>query len=239
MKIKGSSFKAALGSLALPMMFFALSGQAIAQEAPGHIQIDSSADLQVDQSGNPEPSDSFDLEAIFTNNDQSAEGSCDGDDPITQGLTITLGTGSCSSSSGVVTVVIPPFSSTDDARAGAAGKKHGGHKKHKNHFKLKMPVTATNPSDGQTENATLNAEITVLPTPAGTCGQWSIDAEVSNVDLSALTANPVVVSIGQGDDSGCNDQIQAQFDNNDDQGDNGDGQGDNGDGGGDGNSQGD
>jgi hypothetical protein len=236
MKIRGNSFKAVLGSLAVPMMFFALSGQAGAQEAPGHIQIDSSAELQIDQSGNTEPSDSFELQATFTNNDLNAESSCDGDDPVAQGLTITLGTGSCGSSTGVVTVVIPPFSSTDDARFGAASKKHGGHKKHKNHFKLKMPVTASNPSSGQTENASLDASITVLPTPAGTCGQWSIDAEVSNVDLSALTANPVVVSIGQGDDSGCNDQIQAQFDNNDDQGDND--QGDNGDGG-DGNSQGD
>ena len=81
----------------------------------------------------------------------------------------------------------------------------------------------------------LDATITVLPTPAGTCGQWKLDAEVSNVDLSALTANPVVLSIAQGDDSGCNDQIQAQFDNNNDQGDD-NGQGD--DGGGDGNSQG-
>ena len=246
MKIRGISFKAALGSLAISMAFFALSGQARAQEAPGHIQIDSAADLQIDQSGNPEPSDAFDLEATFTNNDQSAEGSCDGDDPVAQGLTITLGTGSCGSSTGVVSVVIPPFSSTEDA--GVASKKHGGHKKHKNHFKLKMPVTVTNPSDGQTANATLDASITVLPTPAGTCGQWTVDAEVSNVDLSALTANPVVVSISQGDDSGCNDQIQAQFGNgddqgdNNDQGDNGDGGGDNGqggNGGGDGNSQGD
>jgi hypothetical protein len=238
MRCTCNSFKAVLGLLAVPMMFFALSGQAKAQEAPGHIKIDSSADLQIDQSGNPEPSDRFDLEATFTNIDQNAEGSCDGDDPVAQGLTITLGTGSCGSSTGVVTVVIPPFSSTDDARVSAASKKHGGgHKKHKSHFKLKMPVTASNPSDGETENASLNVEITVLPTPAGTCGQWSLDAEVSNVDLSAITANPVVVSISQGDDSGCNDQIQAQFDNNDDQGDNND-QGDNG-GGGDGNNQGD
>lgn len=236
MKFKGISFEAIVGSLAVSMMFFALSGQAKAQEAPGDIQIDSSADLQIDQSGNAEPSDSFELQTTFTNIDQSAEGSCDGDDPVTQGLTLTLGTGSCGGSTGVVSVVIPPFSSSDDARNAAASRKHGGHKKHKSHFKLKMPVTASNPSSGQTENASLDAEITVLPTPAGTCGRWSIDAEVSKVDLSALTANPVVASIGQGDDSGCNDQIQAQFDNNDDQGDND--QGDNGDGG-DGNSQGD
>ena len=243
MKFTCRSFRALVGSLAVSIMFFALSGQARAQEVPGDIQIDSAADLQIDQSGNTEPSDSFELQATFTNNDMSAEGSCDGDDPVMQGLTVTLGTGSCGSSTGVVTIVIPAFSSTDDT--GVASKQHRGkHKKHKNHFKLQMPVTATNPSDGETENATLDASITVLPTPAGTCGQWSVDAEVSNVDLSALTANPVVVSISQGDDSGCNDQIQAQFDNNDDQGDNGDGQGDNGqgdngDGGGDGNSQGD
>ena len=230
MKIKCNWFKAILGALAVPMMFFALADRANA-EAPGDIQIDGAADLQIDQSGNTEPSDSFELKATFTNNDQNAaEASCDGDDPVTQGLTITLGTGTCGSSTGVVSVVIPAFSTSDNARLSVASKKHGRPKKHKTHFKLKMPVTATDPSNGETENASLDAEITVLPTPPGTCGQWSLDAEVSNVDLSALTANPVVVSIGQGDDSGCNDQIQAQFDNDDDQGDEND-QGDNGDGG--------
>jgi hypothetical protein len=91
----------------------------------------------------------------------------------------------------------------------------------------KTSVTASDPSSGETESATLDAKITVLPTPAGTCGQWTLEAEVSDVDLSALTTSPVVVSIGQGDDTGCNDQIQAQFDNNDDQGDDDNDQGDN------------
>lgn len=238
MNIKWNSFKTGLGALAISVAFFGLANRASAVEAPGDLLIDSAADLQIDQSGNTEPSDSFDLEATFTNNDQQAEGSCDGDDPVAQGLTITLGTGSCASPTNVVSVVVPPFSSSEgDVRLGKGSKKGGGHKKHRTRFKLKMPVKATDPSTGQTESASLDAEITVLPTPAGTCGQWNFDVEVSNVDLSAVTANPVVVTIGQGDDSGCNDQIAAQFDNNDDQGDNGDG-GDGGNGGGgDGNSQ--
>jgi hypothetical protein len=228
MKIKCISFRAILGTIAVPMMFFALANRASAQETD--ILIDSAAELQIDQSGNPEPSDSFQLKATFTNDDINGDGSCDGDDPVTQGLTITLGTGTCGSSTGVVQVVIPAFSNTDNSDAVTSSKKHGGggHKKHKTHFKLKKKsVTASDPSNGETENASLNAEIEVLPTPAGTCGQWTINAEVSAVDLSALTTSPVVVSIGQGDDTGCNDQIQAQFDNNDDQGDND--QGDNGD----------
>jgi hypothetical protein len=236
MNIRWNSFKAVLGALAVSIAFFGLANRANAVEPPGDLLIDSSADLQIDHSGTTEPSDSFDLQATFTNNDQN-EGACDGDDPVAQGLTITLGTGACGSSTDVVSVVVPPFSSSEgDARLGAGSKKHGGHKKRKTHFKLKIPVKATDPSTGGTENASLDASITVLPIPAGTCGQWTFDVEVSNVDLSALTANPVAVTIGQGDDSGCNDQIQAQFDNNDDQGDND--QGDNGDGG-DGNSQGD
>ena len=225
MKIKRNSFKAILGAMAVPVMFFALANRAPAAETD--ILIDSAAELQIDQNGDPEPSDSFQLKATFTNDDINGDGSCDGDDPVTQGLTITLGTGACSSSTDVVQVVIPAFASSDNAKVSPL-KKHGGHKKHKTHFKLKkMPVTASDPTSGETENATLDAEIKVLPTPAGTCGQWTIDAEVSNVDLSALTANPVVVTIRQGDDTGCNDQIQAQFDNNDDQGDDNDDQGDN------------
>jgi hypothetical protein len=147
---------------------------------------------------------------------------------VTQGLTITLGTGACGSSTDVVQVVIPAFAASDSAKVSPLGKKKHGHKKHKTHFKLKKtPVTASDPTTGETENARLDGEITVLPPPAGTCGQWTLDAEVSNVDLSALTASPVVLSIGQGDDTGCNDQIQAQFDDNDDQGDDNDDQGDN------------
>ena len=225
MKIKCNSFKAILGALAVPVMFFALADRASAQETD--ILIDSAAKLQIDQSGNPEPSDDFKLKATFTNDDINGDGSCDGDDPVTQGLTITLGTGACGSSTDVVQVVIPAFANSDSAKVSPLSNKHG-HKKHKTHFKLKKtPVTASDPTSGETENATLDAEIKVLPTPAGTCGQWTLDAEVSNVDLSALTANPVVVTIGQGDDTGCNDQIQAQFDNNDDQGDDNDDQGDN------------
>ena len=229
MTSKCISFKAILGALAVPVMFFVLANRASAAETD--ILIDNAAELQIDQGGNPEPSDSFQLKATFTNDDINGDGSCDGDDPVTQGLTITLGTGSCGSSIGVVQVVIPAFANTDNAKVTPL-KKHGGHKKHKTHFKLKKkPVTASDPSTGETENASLDAEIEVLPTPAGTCGQWTIDAEVSNVDLSALTANPVVVTLGQGDDTGCSDQIQAQFDSNDegdnnDQGDNNDNQGD-------------
>ena len=227
MKIKCNSFKAILGALAVPVMFFALANRASAQETD--ILIDSAAELQIDQSGNPEPSDDFQLKATFTNDDINGDGSCDGDDPVTQGLTITLGTGACGSSTDVVQVVIPAFASTDSARI-RPSKKHGGHKKHKTHFKLKKTsVTASDPSSGETENASLNAEIRVLPTPTNTCGQWTVDAEVSAVDLSALTTSPVVVTIGQGDDTGCNDQIQAQIDNNNEQDDNNDDQGDNGD----------
>ncbi len=226
MKINCISFKAIVCALAAPVMLFALADRARAQETD--ILIDSASELQIDQSGNPEPSDSFQLKATFTNDDINGEGSCDGDDPVTQGLTITLGTGACGGSTDVVQVVIPAFASSDNAKVSPLKKHGGGHKKHKTHFKLKKThATATNPSTGETENASLSAEIEVLATPTGTCGQWTIDAEVSAVDLSALTANPVVVTIGQGDDTGCNDQIQAQFDNNDDQGDND--QGDNGD----------
>ena len=120
MKIKCYSFKAILGALAVPMMFFALVNRASAQEKD--ILIDSAAELQIDQSGNPEPSDSFQLKATFTNDDINGDGSCDGDDPVAQGLTIALGTGTCGSSTGVVQVVIPAFSSTDNSDAAVATK---------------------------------------------------------------------------------------------------------------------
>ena len=125
----------------------------------------------------------------------------------------------CGNSTDVLEVVIPPFSTSDSVVISSASKRHRRRKNHRTHSTLQMPVTASDPSNGETEDASLKAEITVLPTPAGTCGQWSLNAEESRVDLSALKANPVVVSIGQRDDSGCSDQIQAQFDNDDNQSD--------------------
>src|SRR6266404_7322193 len=127
MKIRCYSFKAIVGALAVPVMFFALANRASAQETD--ILIDNAAELQIDPSGNPEPSDTFQLKATFTNDDINAEGGCDGDDPVTQGLTITLGTGACGSSTGVVQVVIPAFSSTDNAKVSPLKKHGGGHKK--------------------------------------------------------------------------------------------------------------
>ena len=122
-----------------------------------------------------------------------AEGSCDGDDPVTQGLTITLGSGTCGSSIGVVQVVIPAFASSDSAEVSPLSKKKRRHKKHNTQFKVKkMSVTTSDPTSGEIENGALDAELTVLPTPAGTCGQWTLDAEVLSVDLSALTANLVL-----------------------------------------------
>jgi len=226
---------AIVASLVVPLVLFALVGPAPCQEPSGDIAIDSNTGLEIDQSGSTEPSDSFQIETSFTNNDLSAEGACDGDDPVAQGLTLTLGSGTCANSTGVVSVQIPPFSGGEDARSSLTHHKHSPGK-HKRHFTLKMPMKAVDPSTGETETATVDAEITVLPTTAGTCGQWKLDAEVSQVDLSALTANPVVVSIAQGDDSGCNDQIQAQFCNDNNQGnDNSQGDENCGDGGGDNN----
>jgi hypothetical protein len=122
MKIKCNSFKAILGALAVPVMFLALADRASAVETD--ISIDSAAELQIDQSGDPEPSDSFQLKDTFTNNDFS-EGCETGDDPVTQGLTITLGTGVCGSPTNVVQVVIPAFASSDSAKVSPLSKKHG------------------------------------------------------------------------------------------------------------------
>jgi len=196
---------------------FYVTRPAFAQES-SDVTLDA-ANLEIDQSGSPGPSDSFQIETTFTNTEHFQSGKCDGDDPVAQGLTITLGTGSCGRSTGVVMVSIPAFSPTKDPASKGTVKSQGRHRKHQKHFVMKIPVIASDPSTGETENASLDAEITVLPTPPGTCGRWNLDAEVSNLDLSALTTNPVVVTIGQGDDSGCNDQIQAQFDNDDNQGD--------------------
>jgi hypothetical protein len=211
MNIRWSSFQVVLVGLAVSIVFFVLVNRADAQENPGDLQLHPNANLEIVHRGTTEPSDTFHLvSTTFTNNDYFEAWGCeDGDDPIAQGLTLTLGTGGCRSSTDVVSVVIPPFSSSGgDARLGL-GSKEREHKKPKTHYTLKMPVTATDPSTGETESAWLDASITLLPTPAFTCGEWTFDVEVSKVDLSALNTFEVVVTIGQGDDSGCNDHFLA------------------------------
>jgi hypothetical protein len=193
----------------------------------------NAADLQIDQSGNPEPSDRFQLEATFTNTEGSESGTCDGDNPIANGFTITLGTGaSCSSTTPVVTVTVPPLTGgSEDMRSSSSSKRSPSSSKRKSHrlFKRELRGKATTDS-GSDPAATINGEIRALPTPAGTCAQWSLDLEVSGVDLSAITSNPVETTLGVGDDSGCT-AVTAQIsndqdDDNNDQGDDNDDQGD-------------
>jgi hypothetical protein len=55
-------------------------------------------------------------------------------------------------------------------------------------------------------STTLSAKATKLPTPAGTCGSWTLNLTATKLNLSSITqssvANPIALFINDGDDSG-------------------------------------
>src|SRR5882762_961193 len=124
MRVISSGFAKTVCATIVITISFALTGLVAAAEAPGDLLIDNNSTLLIDHSTETPPSDSFELNAVFTNNDQSAEGSCDGDDPVTQGLILTLGTGTCGSSTEVVSITVPSLQGTGTASGSGRHAKH-------------------------------------------------------------------------------------------------------------------
>lgn len=189
---------------------------------PGDITLDST-DLEIGHSGNPEPSDSFEIEVTFTNTEISEGKACEtspSDDPIANGLTITLGGGpDCSLAP--VTVVIPPLPGGGDLRGTQPSVRRHHHRlKRRLHGKV-FVTTDSDPSP----TATIDGEIVALPAD-GTCGRFLLEAEVWHIDLTPIMSNPVETGLVVGDDTGCA-AVDAEFESADDQGHDSDHQGDN------------
>ncbi len=126
-----------------------------------------------------EPVDQIDLIANFNNAETSESRKCEpsSDSPI-NGFVVDLQEGACGTTAVAATLTVPSL-----------------RKISKNKYKFEG-VTA--------EDATVDATLTMLRTPAGSCGKWHLVLDATPLDLSNIQINPVATSITLPDGSlGC------------------------------------
>jgi len=126
-----------------------------------------------------EPVDQVDMILNFNSTEASESGNCESasGSPI-HGFVMGLQEGACETTAPAATLTVPSL------------RKIG-----KNKYKF----------EGATqEGATVDAILTMLVTPAGSCGKWHLKLDATPVDLSSIKTNPVATSIALSDASlGC------------------------------------
>ena len=129
-----------------------------------------------------EPIDQLDIAITFTNTEASEGGVCHpGDSPVGYGIVVSLQEGTCvAPTSTPVVLTIPKFT-----RISPYSK-----------FAKFQGVTK--------EKVNVDALLRILPKPVGVCGLYNLKLDALPLDMSAITANPVALSITLGDgSSGC------------------------------------
>jgi len=126
-----------------------------------------------------EPVDQVDMILNFNNTEASDGTKCESaaDSPI-HGFVVGLQEGACGTTATTATLTVPSL------------RKIG-----KNKYKF----------EGVTqEGSTVDATLTMLRTPAQSCGKWHLVLDATPVDLSSIQANPAATSIALADGSfGC------------------------------------
>lgn len=126
-----------------------------------------------------EPIDQYDLVANFNNTEASESGKCEpSSDVPTTGFVVSLQEGACGTASVPATVTVPRL-----PKIGKTQYKFEG-------------VTK--------EGVTVDATLSKLTTPKGSCGNWHLVLDATPIDLSSIQTNPVATSITLPDGSlGC------------------------------------
>ncbi len=128
-----------------------------------------------------EPIDQVDLVLTFSNTESSEGHVCEklADNPVTHGLQVSLQQGYCGTVSPATTVKIPAFKPT-------------------------YPGSPLARFEGNTGGAVVDATLATLPTPAGSCGVWSLTLDAVPLNLAQISHNPVAMSVRLADGSrGC------------------------------------
>lgn len=143
--------------------------------------------IDVNHGSGAEPGDQADISVIVK--DKQSPEACRGsrNNPVRGGLRMSLHSGTCDSAPDA-SVTIPSF----------------------------RPISGSNTAlfEGETaEGETADAIVRRMPTPAGSCGKWKVKMDVSNIDLSQITSNPVALTVELPDGSaGCVEVDNAAID---------------------------
>jgi hypothetical protein len=126
-----------------------------------------------------EPIDQFDMITNFDNKEASENHRCDSssDSPIL-GFVVTLQEGACGTAGAPAGLTIPKLTKISPNKYRFEG------------------VTR--------EGVTVDATLTKLLTPAGSCGKWNLVLDATPINLAAIQTNPVATAITLQDGSqGC------------------------------------
>ncbi len=178
MKIHVSKFPRMVSTAALGALLVVPMANRAAQ-AEGSDATVSLSKLDIAHGVGAEPVDQFDMIMNFNNSEVSEGHKCDStiDSPVL-GFVVTLQEGACGSAATPSGVTIPKLTQIGTNRYRFEG------------------VTR--------EGATVDATLTKLLTPAGSCGKWNLVLDATPVDLSAIQTNPVATTITLRDHSqGC------------------------------------
>ena len=172
-------------SLTKPLAITALGAWLFVPLAPSSARAEGSdlavtlSKLDITHGVGAEPIDQYDLVANFNNNEASDSHKCEGNNDLpSNGFVVTLQEGACGTAATSATVTIPKMS-----------------KSGKNQYRF----------EGATqEGANVDATLTRLATPKGSCGYWHLVLDATPVDLSSIQTAPVATSITLPDGSvGC------------------------------------
>jgi hypothetical protein len=142
-------------------------------EDGGEVEVHKTS-IDISHSGGAEPGDQADVSVVVK--DVQNPATCNSnDDVLESGVKLSLHGGGCTGSPDA-SVTIPSF----------------------------RPISGTNTAlfEGETaEGETADAVVHRKATPDGSCGKWKVKVDVSNIDLSQITSNPVGLSVDLPDGS--------------------------------------
>jgi hypothetical protein len=136
-------------------------------EDGGEVEVHRTS-IDISHSGGAEPGDQADISVVVK--DVQNPATCNSNDDVVKGgVKLSLHSGGCSSPSDA-SVTIPSF----------------------------RPISGTNAAlfEGETaEGETADAVVHRKLTPDGSCGKWKVKVDVSSIDLSQITSNPIGLSV--------------------------------------------
>lgn len=178
--MKSMSTKWGIAAAALAVgLILPIQGQARAAEG-GEVLIHAGK-VDITHGQGTEPIDQMDVIVTFSNKESARGEACENtaDNPVTHGLVMKVAEGMCGASGSGAKVTVPSF----------------------------RPIKGTSSArfEGVTiEGANVDALLRKLPTQTGTCSTWNLTLDAVPVNLSAVTVNPVAVSVTLPDGSrGC------------------------------------
>lgn len=163
---------------ALGALLLVPAGRGVARAEGSDVTVTLSK-LDITHGVGVEPIDQYDLVANFNNTEASESGKCETTtDVAASGFVVSLQEGACGSTAVPATVTVPKL------------PKIG-----KNRYRFEGVTT---------EGVTVDATLTKLTTPKGSCGYWHLVLDATPIDLSSIQTNPVATSITLPDGSlGC------------------------------------